>query len=197
MRLEAHFFPVFFVKMRANEWYWPSDLTSPTPQQRYRLWWLQDSTYGFNDLPEDKTTLASHVYITEWSSRELTDQQLDVVAPGSWVKGSYPGDPGYSHYAWWSSGFPLMNPGNFYYLGGTSMAAPHVTGIVALMLQKNPTMTQGQVELILKTSALPIAPGSMPVFDLSPAQAFYTYNWGANATGADLVQADSTLAITP
>jgi subtilisin family serine protease len=36
---------------------------------------------------------------------------------------------------------------------GTSMSAPHVTGIVALMLQKNPSMTAAQIRKILLASA--------------------------------------------
>jgi subtilisin family serine protease len=87
------------------------------------------------------------------------------------------------------------NPGNFYYLGGTSMATPHVTGVIALMLQKNPNLNQTQVEEILKTTALKIEPGSMTVWDLYPTQGWYNYTWYDNATGAGLVQADKALGL--
>ena len=176
------------------EWYGP-DNAAPPP--RYRLWWLQDNTYGYNDLPEDSAALAKEVYITSWSSREKEDQQLDVVAPGSWVRGPYPGVPGYAHLPWWSPGqgwLMGMNPGNFYYLGGTSMSAPHVTGVVAQMLEKNPTLNQMQVESILKFTALDIPAGSMDIFDLSPVEGWYTYTWGTDATGSGLIQADAALA---
>lgn len=175
------------------EWYAPDNVAPPP---RYRLWWLQDPTYGFNDVTENQSDLASQVYITSWSSREMEGQQLDVVAPGSWVRGPYPGVPGYSHLPWWSSGMGALvgrNPGNFYYLGGTSMAAPHVTGVAAQMLEKNPTMDQGQVESILKTTALNIPAGSMEIFDLTPTMDWYTYSWGTNATGSGLIQADAAL----
>ena len=176
------------------EWYGP-DLTAPPP--RYRLWWLQDSTHGYNDVSEDSAALAGEVYITSFSSRELAGQQLDVVAPGSWVRGPYPGFPGYAHLPWWSPGMGWLvsvNPGNFYYLGGTSMSAPHVTGVAAQMLEKNPTLDQAQVESILKTTALNIPAGSMDIFDLSPEMGWYTYSWGTNATGSGLIQADMALA---
>ena len=176
------------------EWYGP-ELTAPPP--RYRLWWLQDDTYGFNDLPEAQAELASQVYVTSFSSRELSGQQLDVLAPGSWVRGPFPGVPGYSHLPWWSNGLGWLmgrNPGNFYYLGGTSMSAPHVTGVAAQMLEKDPSLVQSQVESILKGTALAIAPGSMTIYDLSPTEGFYTYSWGANATGSGVIQADMALA---
>jgi len=175
------------------EWYGP-DFVAPPP--RYRLWWLQDSTWGFNNLTEDNSAMANEVYVPPWSSRELAGQQLDVIAPGSWVRGPYPGVPGYSHLPWWSNGLGWLagrNPGNFYYLGGTSMSAPHVTGVAAQMLQKNPTLDQAQVESILKSTALHIPDGSMQIWDLSPVQDWYTYEWGANATGAGLILADGAL----
>ena len=148
-------------------------------------------------MTEDTSALAGEVYITSWSSRELDGQQLDVVAPGSWVRGPYPGVPGYSHLPWWSNGMGWLagrNPGNFYYLGGTSMAAPHVTGVAAQMLEKNPSLVQDQVESILTGTALHIPAGSMDIYDLSPTPDWYTYSWGTDATGWGLVQADEALA---
>jgi serine protease len=52
-------------------------------------------------------------------------------------------------------------PGNpiYWTYMGTSMAAPHVSGLVALMLSKNPTLTPSQVTAALQANARPI-PGT-------------------------------------
>jgi len=173
------------------EWYWP-DYIAPPP--RDRLWWLQSPYYEYNDIPEP--TSANEVYVTDFSGREKPGQDLDVVAPGSWVRGPFPGTLGYIHLPWWSQGFP-PHAGDFFFAGGTSMATPHVTSVIAVMLQKNPSLAQSQVETILENTALAIPPGSMTIWDLDPTQDWYTRTWGSNATGAGLVQADQAITATP
>ena len=81
-------------------------------------------------------------YIADYSSREKPGQELDVTAPGSNVVGPY-----------------QINSGQlgYYYLSGTSMASPHVAGIVALLAQHNKGLTQAQAEKILKDAAQPMA----------------------------------------
>ncbi len=119
-------------------------------------------------------------YITDFSSRALAGQDLDVAAPGSWVVGPYQTNSGQTSY---------------YYLGGTSMASPHVAGIVALMLQKAPGLTAFEAEAILESSALYLAPGCRSVID--PSLGLVEYCWGADATGAGLTTAPAALAATP
>jgi subtilisin family serine protease len=184
------------------EWYWP---TEEPHAPRFRLWWLQDGTYGYRDIPDP--TPADDVYITDFSSREKPDQeqQLDVVAPGSWVRGPFP--DGFSHLPWWSNGLAwyFSRPGltNFYYVGGTSMATPHVSAVAAQMLEKDPALIQAEVESIMKSTALPIpAATDYKYYDLYDAEGnfvpgWYYLTWGADAVGSGLIQADDAVAAVP
>jgi subtilisin family serine protease len=137
-----------------------------------RSWW-------WNQNVADPTNV-DDFYITDFSSRALTGQDLDVAAPGSWVVGPYQVNSGQTSY---------------YFLGGTSMASPHVAGIVALMAQKDPDMTPAEAETRLESSAIPLAAGCRNVLDPSGVTA--NICWGADATGAGLTTADAALAATP
>lgn len=137
-----------------------------------RNWWIAD------DVAEP--TSAADFYITDFSSREKAGQDLDVAAPGSWVVGPFQLQSGTTSY---------------FFLGGTSMASPHVAGIAALMAQKNASLTSSDVEAILESSAVPLPAGCRTVAQPSgPAQEFC---WGVDATGAGLATADAALAATP
>lgn len=185
-----------------NTFQTPDGLSFP-----YRMYWLQNGTDfvppllpGGGDVPEPTPATGAAffdggVYIIGFSSRELPGQELDVAAPGVLIRGPLAGDPGYSHLPWWAKGIGDLvsgtNPGNFYYVSGTSMASPHVAAVAALMLEKNPTLTQAQVESILKLTTIPIPPG----FGGNNIVGFQS--WGADATGSGLVQADAAVAATP
>lgn len=133
-------------------------------------WWL------FGDVAEPGD--AGDVYITDFSSRELSGQQLDVAAPGSWVVGPYQLNSGQASY---------------YFLGGTSMASPHVAGVVALMLQKNPYLSQLAIEDALVATALPIAAGSRQITGINGETG--AISWGTDATGAGLLRAAQALDV--
>lgn len=117
----------------------------------------------------------SDFYIASFSSRQKAGQDLDVAAPGDDTVGPY----------------QVNSQQSYYYLSGTSMASPHVTGTVALVLQKNPSLSAAQVESILETSATPLPAGCRTV----PLEGQVC--WGADATGAGLLNADAALAATP
>jgi len=80
------------------------------------------------------------------------------------------GQKGSRAWSMWGSWIDVCAPGNavystkyddgYAYLWGTSMAAPHVTGVAALMLSRNPDLTNSQVKSILQSTAKdPGAPG--------------------------------------
>jgi len=142
--------------------------------------WLGAGNWWYASNVADPTNPANF-YIADFSSRALAGQDLDVAAPGSWVVGPYQVNSGQTSY---------------YFLGGTSMASPHVAGIVALMAQKKPTLTATEAEGYLETSAIYLAPGSRNVTNSDGSVG--SISWDADATGAGLATADAALAaITP
>ncbi len=184
---------------------------APANGSRYRMWWLQNTlgngTAGTLEPPlhprsgeVPDPTPVDQVYVSDFSSRELAGQDLDVLAPGSWVRGPFPGDGNYAHLPWWSRGIGDIvggNPGNFYYVGGTSMASPHVASLAALALQKDSTLTPAQMETLLESTATAIPAGTTQVWDISPTPAWYTLTWGADATGSGLVNAKALITAVP
>ncbi|MBN1936270.1 MAG: S8 family serine peptidase [Anaerolineae bacterium] len=123
--------------------------------------WL--NPYWWYALDVADPTNPAEFYITDFSSRELPGQDLDVAAPGSWVVGPYQVNSGQLSY---------------YYLGGTSMASPHVAGTVALMLQQNPGLSAADAESILESTALDLG-------------------WSENIQGDGQIDAAAALKTTP
>jgi len=206
-----------------GEWLDDGASDNPPAGGRYRMWWLKNVMGngegtpgslgalkpGSGDVAEGAAAVAD-AYVSDFSSRAFADQDLDVMAPGSWVRGPYPGFPGYQHLPWWSRGISDLlgsNAGNFYYVGGTSMATPHVASIAALMLEKNGSLTQAQVESILESTAMAMpSSGSPDVWDpFNPAGAgFYPVPWDTDCggetcdpVGSGLVQADAAVNAVP
>jgi subtilisin family serine protease len=152
-----------------------------------------------NDVAENDP---SQHFIAPESAWELPGQDLDVLAPGFFV--AIPGPLG-------GAGIGLED---YIFALGTSFASPHVAGIAALMLQKNPGLTAAQIEQILENTAFPLPPGcrntrfatfspghwpSIRFIDLVRGLFAFdvTVCWNASPTGHGLVQADAALAATP
>jgi subtilisin family serine protease len=140
--------------------------------------WLSGS-WWISDVPDP--TDPAEFYIADFSSRAMPGQDLDVAAPGSWIVGPYQVNSGQISY---------------YYLGGTSMASPHVAGLIALMLQKNPTLDNVLAESILETNAIPLPAGCRYVVDPNLG-AFVEVCWGDDANGAGMVDAITVLNAVP
>ena len=152
-------------------------------------------------------------YISHFSNREYVNPaflsytaKLDIVAPGSWVLGPYPGDTfGYQHIPCWAKRWP-WNPNtpplNYGYGSGTSMSTPHVSSVVTLMLQKDPTLIHAEVETILKDTATPL-PTAILGYPFTfnyvrwPSGGIYAFLWGADATGSGIIQTDAAIAGIP
>ncbi len=116
---------------------------------------------ALDDAPEDS--------IAYFSSSGPTNTGLlkpDVVAPGFNVIGamSHEADPRENAFSDFSAGERCADPTDECYvindhyavLSGTSMASPVVAGAVALLLQRDPTLTQAQIRDLLQAGSRPL-----------------------------------------
>lgn len=101
--------------------------------------------------------------VWEWTSRGQTNNPAtwpDLSAPGVKIRATAP----------LFSLDTLLAPPTAPYaeLSGTSMSTPHVSGVVALMLQANPALTPAQVESILESTAYKFSDGGPYVSSSDP-----------------------------
>lgn len=116
---------------------------------------------------------------------------LDIYAPGG-------ASDGYI-YSQFNTGATTPSTGSWAYNAGTSMAAPHVTGTIALMKEKNPKLGVEQIRTILTSTAttgvggikvlntaaaVDATPVPAPVYTVvGGIGAYYNANNGATAFG--------------
>jgi len=128
----------------------------------------------------------------QYSTGETTDSRssysnygpcLDIFAPGSRITSS------------WIGGSAAINT-----ISGTSMAAPHVAGVAAVLFGRYPSSTASQIASMLRTSATPnvvISPGTG-----SPNYLLYLDPLGGTPSGPDAVtpvapSSPTAITITP
>lgn len=154
--------------------------------------WAQALYSGWTgDVPEktnrnDVFGNNTQYYLEDFSSRPVKalgqkHEDLDVAAPGAWVVGPY------------KSAF-LENT-NYYFLSGTSMAAPHVSAIAAMLVGSEPSLSHADVERRLRNSGhgnpLP-ADGAVVFYPFGDPELppFYSASWKGGDYGTGFLQAD-------
>ncbi len=145
-------------------------LPPPNPSR----WWLNNVTEKLNT--KDAWRNNWQMYLEEFSSRPnpllgQTWKELDVCTPGASIVGPY------KDYFDTTVGY--------YYLWGTSMAAPHVSALAASLAQTRPGITQAGAELVLKKAAtgLPLASDGALVLDPFVG-GLYNFLWQAHDAGS-------------
>lgn len=186
---------------------WEGDQAAPNNQWTY------------DDVPEnavlDGDTANDQLFVADFSSREKAGQDLDVLSNGRHMLLPYPCPQlyqkswsGTSHGLCAGSNSANANAGvsngrvpqEYIHISGTSFSAPALTGIVARMLDKNPTLTAAQVEAILESAAATatVTPTSKTFIDREMTELrSETHTWAADAVGSGYVFLDAALAATP
>ncbi|MGQ9641396.1 MAG: S8 family peptidase [Candidatus Bathycorpusculaceae bacterium] len=161
---------------------WTEQWITKPPETR---WWLNDVPEKLNT--EDYWGNKWQVYLEEFSARpnKTLGQKwfyLDITAPGASIVGPF------KNYFSYIIGY--------YYLWGTSMATPHVSGIASIILQKYPCLTQSFIEAILKLSAQCLPPwyDGAWVYDPFVGDIYY-FEWNCTDWGAGWVQADRAICM--
>ncbi|HEX7288279.1 MAG TPA: S8 family peptidase [Candidatus Angelobacter sp.] len=99
----------------------------------------------------------------------------DIVAPGNLIKSTIA--PGSALANQYPSSIVKRLTGNYDYfvLSGTSMAAPVVSGTVAMLLQQDPNLTPDQIKARLMKTAYKTFPASSVSTDLTTGQTYTSY----------------------
>lgn len=106
---------------------------------------------GATDSRDQAARFSSRGPIT-WDGKDYI--KPDISAPGVDIYSTVPG-------------------GKYRKMSGTSMACPHISGVIALMLEANPALTVQKVEELLNTTAIDLGEeGKDSVFGYGRADAF-------------------------
>ena len=155
----------------------------------YYWWWddvpekLNENNYVYDPFTGITYKNNWQTYLTNFSSRPNRTlgqswKDLDVSAPGAAIRGPYKpeGSEDWGYYAVW----------------GTSQAAPHVSGISALLLQSNQDLEQYKMEEILEHAARkePMPSDGAYVSDLFSDFATWYFYWNDHDSGAGFLTVD-------
>lgn len=158
-----------------NIGYPPSNPSSP-----YR-WYLSDVPEKLNTFNDPLGVYGYpiqyannwQIYLSDYSGRPNSTlgqswMDLDVCAPGSYVVGPYQPE------VFWNGATWVTSSPAYYGLWGTSMAAPHVSGVAAIVAQHNPSFNQTDMEWVLKKAAsrIPMTSNTKYVVDNFAGPAF-------------------------
>ncbi len=125
----------------------------------------KDETVGWPGATGEVITVASTVKTAPYAVSSFSSRgyQVDVAAPGSSITA------GRSTLASYTPASRLGSAAPFYAaISGTSMATPHVAGVVALLYQAAPRLTSQQVTEVLERSTR----------DLGEKGKDHSYGWG-------------------
>jgi len=86
----------------------------------------------------------------KWNSSNYGEHSVDIFAPGVNILSCYPTEMCHAMGLDCSDGH--FSAG-YHYADGTSLAAPHVTGVAALMLAENPNLTASEIKTIIRATA--------------------------------------------
>ena len=157
-------------------------------------WWQYDTPEKLNT--PDYWGNNWHIFLDDLSSRPNKDlrqksSHLDVSTPGAAIVGPYQPFVTWDPYLqqW------IIYPPAYYYVWGTSMSTPHVSGMAALVLQSYPLVRQEDMEGILKAAAagLPMPSDGSWVYD--PWYGVYHFEWFGKDFGKGFLQADAALML--
>jgi hypothetical protein len=177
-----------------------------------------DKTWWLDDVPENDI---NQVFVADFSSRQHAGHYLDVVSTGRFLLLPYPCAQLYkdgevssaTNVRTCASKATPDNasaaPFQYLFISGTSFSSPTIAGVAALMLQKNPGLSNadatfgtlsnpaswgpGSFERALEKSATPI-PAPKSVVTTFRTGVEDTESWGTDAVGHGWVYVDDALA---